>query len=56
LSRASSRAPAGTGVFLLVSGARSAEIELAGGDISAAATPVELGPSVAPDAVRKRAD
>ena len=50
------RAPAGTGVFLRVSGARSAEIELAGGDMSAAARPVELGPGVAPDAVRKRAD
>ncbi len=46
------RAPAGTALFLRVSGERSAGIELAGNDLAGAARAVELGPGVAPDAVR----
>jgi hypothetical protein len=46
------RAPAGSGLFLRVSGEESSGIELAKNDLAAAARPLELAPGVAPGAVR----
>ncbi len=49
-----SRAPAETGTFLSVSGAKSADIVLSGNDLSRAKTDVEVGKDLAPQALIKR--
>ena len=50
---ADAQAPEGTALFLRVTGERSEDVELSGGDLSAAAKAFELGPGVRADAVRR---